>query len=458
MAQLLGSLATMALSVGAHRGYAQDRRPRSLTSPEMPASWIQLRNGNDNSGAIAGVLTAQWTYKAKQPVRGMSVAGGTIVLGMESVDADGEGKNPDQSGRVVALDVHTGRELWSVDVPSWVHGDVLIHKGIVVVDYGRWPMIYPGGVGALSLASGKPLWSMTTVGGIMPAPALDTMTGTVFAAGGDGVLYGINLESGKLLSEAGLRSADAMSSPRLPDDSTLVLCAGNSVTSYDRRSGRVRWRFQSPEVHSIGDIPPAIGNGIVVTTATKTSTLTAAFRALPVQQFVALLRTAVATKKLGTYRSWFQQQWLLALEMRTGHVLWRRPLGFGLEVPRNTSGTPVIAGNMVVVSSPVSKRLAAFQLSSGENLWTTSLRVSHKGAVTVNDSVFMYGDKEGVLHRRSLRTGNELGSCKTNGAFTPLAPIVVGKTVIFATHDGSVQAIPLATLSARTVGSQKQCT
>jgi outer membrane protein assembly factor BamB len=143
-----------------------------------------------------------------------------------------------------------------------------------------------------------------------------------------------------------------------------------------------------------------------------------------------------------SFRTWFQQQWLIALDRNSGRSVWRQPLGIGLEVPRNTAGTPVVSDGRVIISSPISKLVAAFEIKSGKVLWVHSLSSVHKGPVTVIGGDVLLGDKAGTLHLLRAANGSELGSCNAGGAFTPTGPILVGKTFIAATRDGWVHASP----------------
>jgi outer membrane protein assembly factor BamB len=414
-----------------------------------PSSWLQLRSGVDNNAAVAGSLRAEWQYHAPHAVRGLSVADGVVVMGTESADAEGDAKAPDQTGVLTGLDAASGRQLWTESVPSWVHGDPIIDHGTAYVTYGRWPMTSPGGIAAFAVGTGVRLWFKRTPTGNMPAPAFDTISRSLLMAGGDGMLYRLSPADGSVLSSSGLRSANAMSSPRILPNGTAIMGAGSVVTCYDIARDSFTWRFHPPLFHSIGDVPVAVTDSFVFTTGTKNFGFRNAMRALPVREFVALTTDAVRSKKLGGYKTWYQQQWLIALDRTTGRMRWRRPLGIGLQVPRNTAGTPVAVDDRVVVSSPVSKTISAFALRTGTLLWSRKQPSSHKGAVTVIGRDVVFGDKAGILHVLRLVDGVELGACNAGAGFSPLAPVLVGQTFIIPTRDGWVHAVPYDLLRRR---------
>jgi outer membrane protein assembly factor BamB len=415
---------------------------------KTPSSWLQLRGGVDNTGAVAGLLNVGWRFKAPRPVRGIAVAQGLVLIGTESADADAAMDNfsDDQHGYLIALEASTGKKIWIREVPSWIHGDPVVFGGRVVVNYGRWPMTHPGGVMAVDLRTGRSLWSLSIDAGVMPAPAIDSARNTVSVAGGDGILYTLSLASGVIQRMTGLESADAMSSPRIDTEGIIYLGTAETIRSYSTRTGEAKWHFRPPALRAVGDVPVALADSIVLTTGTRAYGFWNAFRALPIARFGDLLREAVRTRKLSTYRSWFQEQWLVAISRRAATPIWQRALGVGLSIPRNTSGTPVVSNEMVIVSSPISRVVSAFVLKSGKLLWSRHLDSTHRGAVTVFGTNIILGEKNGTLLLLRLSDGEVVGQCSAGAPFTVFAPVVVGSTLFFATHDGWVRAVPYETL------------
>ncbi len=409
----------------------------------MPSSWLQLRGGTDNAGTLPGTLEANWQFQSTRPVRGLSVAGGLVLIGTESADADAApgAFADDQRGILSVLDATTGRPLWSHAVPSWIHGDPVLHRGRVVVTFGRWPMTHPGGVMAFDSKSGKTLWSFSVDAGIMPGPALDTIANAVLVAGGDGILYALDMATGAVQSQSGLESADAMSSPHLDKDA-LFLGAAGTLNRYSASRKDRLWSFHPRTFRDFGDIPVALSDSMVFTTGMRSVGFWKAARTLPFSRFVHLAREASRTRPLSSYRGWFSEQWLLAVRRSDGLLVWQQPLGIGLEVPRNTSGTPVVARNRVLVSSPVSQAIWAFDAQSGHVLWSRQLQAMHKGAVTITTNEVIFGDKTGYVTVLRLADGGLIGRCNAASPFTPLAPIIIGKTVFVATRNGRVYATP----------------
>jgi outer membrane protein assembly factor BamB len=293
---------------------------------------------------------------------------------------------------------------------------------------------------------------------MMPGAAIDTVTGAIVTAGGDGVLLTASLRDGSKLRESGMGAADGMSSIRIDETGTVIVGAASDLESYSSRTGRVNWSFHARNgLRALGDIPVALHDSIVFTTGTRNYGMANAYRALPIRTFLSLLEQGARREKLSSVRGWFREQWLMALDRRNGDVLWQEPLGIGLSVPRNQSGTPVVVGATVLVSSPVSRTVWAFNASDGRLLWKRPLTGMHKGAVTVHGSDVFFGDSDGKITFLNVATGAVTGTCVAPGAFSATAPIVVGRTVIAATRDGSVWAAPFDSIRTR-AAHQRPCT
>ena len=421
--------------------------------PSTPESWLQLRGGTDNSGVAPGSLDVEWVYKAPLPVRGISVAAGLAVLGSESATAHETSPSGDQRGMVTALDAATGKLLWSRHVETWIHGDVVIHRGRIYVTCGRWPMTYPGGVLALDARTGRTIWSYRTPSGTMPGAALDTVGGALIVSGGDGQLVALRLDDGKVMSTHGMGAANGMSSPRI-DNGAVVVGASDLLLSYSLEDQRRTWTFR-PRLRALGDVPVALSGNMVFTTGWKNVGVGGAFERLPVSEFTSLTKTAIQTRKLRGYKQWYHEQFVVAVNRRTGRRLWQQSLGIGLTVPRNQSGTPVVTGDRVIVSSPISIMMWSFDRASGDVRWSRPLEAMHKGAVTVAGKEIFFGDAKGNVTILRSDDGGVVGRCTTGSKFSVTGPVLVGRTVIAATHDGSVWATPYDSLRSRSVRNSK---
>ena len=378
--------------------------------------WREFRGGADNTGYIKGDLSVRWRYKARGAVRGMSVARERVLIGTEILD--GSARSP---GTITALALRTGEQYWTHDVPAWVHGDPAIVDSTAFVTFGAIPFdSLPGGLWAFDLRSGRIRWKFESGAGIMPSPAV--VGSIIFAAGGDSCIHSVNRRTGQQLHAWCTGSPIAMSSLRIADSLVIAGNVSGHLIAYHTRMFREQWRRRWAPIDHIGDPPVAYAHGLVVTTGTH------------------------------LFHPDSMRHWAVAFSAATGDTVWRSMLGAGPRFDRNTSGTPAVAGDVVVVSSPIAQSLHAFDARTGATRWSMKLESQHKGAPTIVGEDVVLGDASGRLSVRALATGAQLGVCRFDAPFTVFAPLLVGRTILVATQDGWVYAEPYDQLRARAAG------
>jgi outer membrane protein assembly factor BamB len=298
---------------------------------------------------------------------------------------------------------------------------------------------------------------------MMPGPAIDATAGEVIALG-EGVLYTLALRDGAVIAAVGLRSPGGMSSPRIDDQRQVYVGTNTTIHSYSAASDKLTWQYSSPVLAGFLDVPLALSDSAVFTAGWKLVGISHVLRAVPVAMIPRVLGDAwrefrdrpagggilasarAALMDMLFTRGLFMEQWIVAVGRRSGRLLWEQDLGVGAPVSRNTSGAPVVAGNAVVISSPVSGVVWAFDSRSGRPLWHRQLSSRHKGAVTIVGNDVIFGDARGDLNAINLQDGTPIGRCNAEASFSPTAPIMVGSTIIVATQDGWVHARPYTTL------------
>lgn len=151
-------------------------------------------------------------------------------------------RQPSTGLKLTALDVASGRELWSQDVTPWV---------LLAYDEGRLYAV--GSVGehgeadvlarALDPATGAELWSKQfeeSYGlGWFPTAA----GGQLFFVGHSGYshLYGLRGSDGASLWPRQSLSSGGHSSPAVDDTSVYVSLAGHQTYAFERSTGELRW-------------------------------------------------------------------------------------------------------------------------------------------------------------------------------------------------------------------------
>jgi outer membrane protein assembly factor BamB len=401
------------LALGAALVFAVAPQSRACA---QPGDWRQFRGGADNTGYLAGDLRARWRYKAPGAVRAMSVARNRVLVGTEIL---GETARP--PGTIAALSLTTGERIWTHDLPAWVHGDPAIVDSTAFVTFGAYPFdLMPGGLWAFDMRSGRIRWKFESGAGMMPAPAV--VGSVIFAGGGDTCIHSLSSRTGRQLHAWCTGAPIAMASPRIADSLVIVGNVRGYLIGYNTVTFREQWRRRWDPIDHFGDPPAAFAHGLAITTGTH------------------------------RFKPDSQRHWVVAFNAVNGDTAWRRLLGTGPWLERNTSGTPAVAGGIVVVSSPIASSLHAFDARSGAPRWSMPLESQHKGAPTIVGEDVVLGDAAGRLSVRALRSGNLLGVCRFDAPFTVLAPLVVGQTILVATQDGWVYAEPYDQLRARAAG------
>lgn len=125
---------------------------------------------------------------------------------------------------------------------------------------------------------------------------------------------------------------------------------------------------------------------------------------------------------------------------------WSRDLVMDVEISRNLSGNPAIAGDLVLVSSPVSRRIFAFRLADGRALWQRALFARHRGSITIFHGLALVAEQDGSIEAFDVLSGEQRGRCSWGSPATPFAPLVVGNTFLYGGSDGVLRALPVDVL------------
>lgn len=143
---------------------------------------------------------------------------------------------------------------------------------------------------------------------------------------------------------------------------------------------------------------------------------------------------------------------VVALDERTGTLRWRYvgPSGFFTAVGSNERGiTGTYDGGVLYQSLPTVSVMAAFRASDGRVLWTAHTSAPVKMSPIVYDGSVYAGDTAGMFYRWDARTGTVQSAIPFDRPYTTSPPIVVGKT-LFVANTEYLRAIPLARFTSKT--------
>ncbi|MGB8875680.1 MAG: PQQ-binding-like beta-propeller repeat protein [Solirubrobacteraceae bacterium] len=139
---------------------------------------------------------------------------------------------------------------------------------------------------------------------------------------------------------------------------------------------------------------------------TKVGTLAAASPALGVSQglmYVSLLSTNPhpgSTPGNGRFA---------ALSMKTGQVMWSKP------IPAGTESSPIAWGNAVYFGDQ-SGTVYSLNATTGQVNWTYHASGPVKGGPALSDGILYFGDYSGRAYAVNAATGHQIWAVNTNGA------------------------------------------
>jgi polyvinyl alcohol dehydrogenase (cytochrome) len=397
----------------------------------IPADAPQmLRDGVRWSFAGAGALPLDGpplagdfkttAYTIGMPV-GVSVVAGIVYVG-------------DDNGYTYALNAATGRLVWShygwnmtMSNPLVSGNKVFVSTGNAYFNYantmkyvhGERPTRGPGlnTIYALDRQSGKEIWAFHPPGEAMPTPLLDD--GFLYAGTGDGHVYKLAADSGALIWKSDIVSFVSMSS--LVKGGGQVFVGGtdpNFLYAIDEASGQITWKATIPDMVAtgIGDCTPAYADGTVVQEVTVNSTN-------------------------GDHQV---ANVLLALDAKTGHILWQKRFADGPVPPAMKTATPIIVDGVIYEGSPVSGDYYGIDLKTGREFWTLHLGSQIRAGAAVLDGIAYLPYRAGDIAAIRVADGSRVGGLHIGGAFGPSSPVIVGGTLYVSNIYGWVNAVPLS--------------
>lgn len=325
------------------------------------------------------------------------------------------------TGELFAFDIHSGEKLWENQAPNWIHSEMIYHDEKVYVGIGNRFFQDNGirgtgenGVLALDAETGEIVWEFETEGEVMPTPAY--YDDALYITTGDRHIYKLDPDSGELLHKAEIGSVVSMSAPNITDETLYVGGSGPlpyDFSAYNLTEDEFVWQKEFPDVVAgLDDVPPAVADNIVVTTAVE-----------------------------GSYDD--PEHFMYAMDTATGEMLWKESFGIGDMVKNNKSGAPIIYEGNIYVGSPITKTFYAYDLETGEKLWEFENEVM-KAPPVAQDGIVYFGNTKGFLYALDAETGELLDEMEVGGSLAPAGPIIMNDTIFVGSHDSNVYAIPLS--------------
>ncbi len=324
-----------------------------------PEGWEEAyTTRNYPARGIRSLSGIRWSFLADN-VRAAFVAGDVLFIAASDepiAKTTAERAVEKNLGRVLAMDLHSGREIWSRELavrPSSpaVYGDVLY--------FTAGEDLY-----ALAAASGQILWKV-------PAKATMAFSTPVHANGivyfgthdfqaNHGLLNAVSTKTRKVLWSYAVLKGYINSSPVVSGDLVLINVGDLGLHALHRLSGKPRWRFPAKNYSN----------------------------------------TAVAVAGDTVYYG-STDSYLYALDRKMGRIKWK------FRTNSSIFASPAVAGQTVFVASNRAL-LYALHSQTGQEKWhfQTQGHIQDPPVVT-GDVVYLYST-DGNLYALDARTGKEL--------------------------------------------------
>jgi len=308
----------------------------------------------------------------------------------------------DHSGTVVALEVDTGRQQWSVDL------DLPISGGL---GYGDQKVVLgtiEGQVYTLDAQDGSVLWSSSVSSEVLSTPSVNS--DIVVAQSIDNRIYAFDAETGEELWQhdagAPILSVRGNSSSMILNNMVIAAFDNGKLTAFNSENGSLIWetRLAVPkgrtELERMIDID---GEPILVGD---------------------IIYSVSYQGRLG------------ALTRGTGRNLWFQD--------SSSHHSPAYSDGKLFVTEAKNHSVKAYKAGNGQLLWNNDQLAYRKlnGPTTFGNTVTV-ADAEGYLHLLDTETGVFVGRTKVDGSGVSAPLLVVGETLLVQSNNGSVSAFKI---------------
>lgn len=310
-----------------------------------------------------------------------------------------------------------------------------------------------GLVKALELDSGKELWSvdLSKRTGFLSANLSALLSGgltisddKIFIGTERGTVIALNKENGEVLWDVEV-AGEALSKPVVSGDMVVIHTSNGQLQALDTATGAIKWtvNMDTPSLSLRGESAPAVAFGAAIVGGDngRVSAVLLSQGQLIWQQRISLVTSSTEIGRLndvdmtpviddGKVYAIAYNGTLAALDMRSGQMLWKRDLG--------SINDMVLSGdNLYLVDQ--TDRVLAVRKSDGVTLWTQD-QLLNRGlsAPEVYNGYIVVGDKEGYLHWLDTSAGGFVAQNKLNSSGIHSRPVIASDKLMVQTRNGTV--------------------
>ncbi|CAH0532868.1 Outer membrane protein assembly factor BamB [Vibrio stylophorae] len=305
-----------------------------------------------------------------------------------------------------------------------------------------------GTVSAFDEESGDRVWQVTVNHGDSALSAGPTVSyESVFVGSEDGLLFALNAEDG---SEQWQQKVDGevLAAPFVDEGLVVIQTTRGVVQAFDAETGAVRWQTSTdvPNLTLRGDSSFAGSSGAIFW-GSANGRVNGAFMAHggPIwQQTVGFAKGASEIERLvdvdatpiiagdRIFALGYNGS-LVALELRSGKVLWRRDYSSAKDFAVSGNGIYFVNADDHVIG---------VDARNGHELWRNDLLENRQlTPPLVQGSLVIVGDNEGYLYWLDNQTGQFLAKMKVDGSGLYSAPVELNQGLVIQTRSGRVKMI-----------------
>ncbi len=328
-------------------------------------------------------------------------------------------------GGILAVSMENGDPVWNTTVPNMMMTQPLTYGGLVIIglgnkDYqGYNPTVRgtgPNYVAALNISTGDIVWNFTTIGEDMPTPVI--YDGLVIGANGNSLIYGLNASTGSEVWETSLPRGSYVSMSSLAVmNGAVYFGAADPYVFYcvNAANGKILWSTDLPAAGGLDDSSPSIWGNTVVTGYTITD--------------------SNASNML--------QPVVVGMNATTGKVLWQVREAPGIAPPA-IQVPPITIWNGVAYSdTPESATLYAVNVTTGSLLWTFKTGDETSNA-NIYDQDLLITNSSGTLFVLNTNTGALINEANVGADMGPGNIVLIGDyAVVWGTNDDIIN-LPLS--------------
>ncbi|QNP40658.1 outer membrane protein assembly factor BamB [Lysobacter solisilvae (ex Woo and Kim 2020)] len=340
----------------------------------------------------------------------------------------------------------TVNKIWSEHAGKG-EGRMGVRQGPAVADGRVYAAAIEGGVRALDLQTGKPVWHYESKRQLSGGPGAGD--GLVVVGGLEGEVIALDAATGTEKWQAKV-PAEVIAAPTIGLGSVFVRSNDGHVTAFDAATGERRWFwvYEVPTLSLRGNDAVVLGPGYVFsgnddgTVSALSATDGRTLWTLPIAQQEGRSELDRLADVDGTpvlegstlYATSFKKQ-TVAIDAPSGRGMWASQFG--------GSGRLGVASDRLIVSDPAGS-VYALDRNTGGSLWQQpALARRLLTSPAVQGDYAVVGDYDGYLHWMKLDTGELAARARVGGDALRGTPVVADGILVAQDIDGELAAFRL---------------